>query len=584
MYEASIVPERLPGGGGFSLKNFSLNALYTEHDLAHNFWTKTNIDLPLCRFTGLTLKLYQSEHTDYVFSYSKQLPLQSSMAMYNSLQPSIHQMNKHSIVVPSKKTKPRKKPYIKLKIKPTNQLENKWYFQKDLANTPLIMTRATALSLDSYYIPYTSLSTNITINYLNTDLIQNTYFTTTASSGYNCKGEGTNQVWLYASDSENNSNNIPLKSIIFLGNTKTNTPGRSPEQAHKQQVDDARQHLGNKANWGNPFWTDYLKGNIKVYQSKCTIATMMTNFNKIDDTTSKIQQFGFTEVQLVYQIRYNPMRDTGSKNACYFKPNYTDKNHWEPPEKQEHINQGLPLWLLLFGYPDFMKKTKELIRIDDEQTLVLQTDLTTPPKKPIVILNDSFIEGKSPFEDKPNPADHNRWYPSFQFQQIIYNIICLSGPGTPKIPKDRNIEAKIKYQFFFKWGGNLPPMSQIADPKAQINYPIPSNLQSTNSLQNPTEAPERLLYSFDQRRGELTKKALQRITKDSDFEKYFITDPAERFQVPVPRTETSEEEETTSEEEEKETDLFRLLQQQYRKQRHLRQRILTTLTKLQSLE
>lgn len=587
MYEASIVPELLPGGGGFSLKNFSLNALYTEHDLAHNFWTKTNQNLPLCRFLGATFKLYQSEHTDYVFSYSKQLPLQSSLAMYNSLQPSIHQMNKHSITVPSKRTKQRKKPYIKIKVTPTSQLENKWYFQKDLANTPLIMTRATALSLDSYYIPYQAMSTNITIPYLNTDIIQNTYFTTTDASGYYCKGEGTNKIYLYASDSTLPVNSIPLTSLIFLGDTKNNKPGKSYIKLFPTNniEDQKKQQWAKRENWGNPFFTDYLTDNIHVYQSKMSLGTLITQMTSTNDKVEKIiGTYGFTLTYLTSAVRYNPLRDTGHQNMCYFKPCYTNKNNWDPPDNPELINQGLPLWLLLFGYPDFMKKTKKLIRIDDEQALVLQTDLTTPPKKPLVILNESFIQGLSPFEKGPNPADNNRWYPCFQMQQIIYNIICLTGPGTPKIPKDRNIEAKIKYQFFFKWGGNLPPMSEIADPKGQINYPVPSNLQPSNSLQNPTEAPERLLYSFDQRRGELTKKALQRITKDSDFEKYFITDPAERFQVPVPTTETSTEEETTSEEEEKETDLIRLLQHQHRKQRQLRKRILTTLTKLQNLE
>ncbi len=130
MYEYSIVPRYLPGGGGFGIKNFSLEALYAEYRYARCFWTKTNRELSLCRYLGCQLTLYQSSNTDYVFSYSNELPLESSLAMYNTMQPSMHQMTKHSILIPSKTTKPKKRPYIKIFVPPPTQLTNKWFFNK----------------------------------------------------------------------------------------------------------------------------------------------------------------------------------------------------------------------------------------------------------------------------------------------------------------------------------------------------------------------------------------------------------------------------------------------------------------------
>lgn len=150
-----------------------------------------------------------------------------------------------------------------------------------------------------------------------------------------------------------------------------------------------------------------------------------------------------------------------------------------------------------------------------------------------------------------------------------------------KINKKNSYEAKCKYCFYFKWGGNLPPMSTIEDPKAQCTYTIPGNELKTTSLQNPATAPERLLHQFDQRRGTLTEKAIQRIKQDWDTEKYFITDAATKFNVQL-QGETSPE--TSSEEEEKEDNLFQQLQQQRLKQRNLKQRILKTLMKLQTSE
>ncbi len=176
MYEQSIVPENLEGGGGFSIKNISLNALYVEHQLCHNIWTKTNNDLSLVRYTGASIYLYQSENIDYVFSFNTQLPLHGNLGLYNSMQPSIHMLQQNHKLIPSKRTHTRKKPYYKLKIKPPKPLTNKWYFQKDICTTPLVQFKTTAVSIDHYYIGTDSTSTNITIPILNNSLFWNTNY------------------------------------------------------------------------------------------------------------------------------------------------------------------------------------------------------------------------------------------------------------------------------------------------------------------------------------------------------------------------------------------------------------------------
>lgn len=160
------------------------------------------------------------------------------------------------------------------------------------------------------------------------------------------------------------------------------------------------------------------------------------------------------------------------------------------------------------------------------------------------------------------------------------NTICLSGPGTPKIPPGQTVEAKIKYCFYFKWGGDLPPMSTVTDPTTQPVYPVPNNITQPTSLQNPELRPESYLYSFDERRGLLTKKATERITKDWQTKEIPLSLTAHRFSE---QTETQDPQETSTSEEEEEN-LFELLNQQRRKQQHLKQRILTTLQKIQQLK
>ncbi len=113
MYENSIVPDRLPGGGGFSIKNITLQALYLEHTHGHNIFTSTNEPYPLMRYLGCQIKFFRSQDIDYIVSYNNQWPLNSNLKMYNSMQPQIHFLQKHRIIVTSKRTNPNKKNHTK---------------------------------------------------------------------------------------------------------------------------------------------------------------------------------------------------------------------------------------------------------------------------------------------------------------------------------------------------------------------------------------------------------------------------------------------------------------------------------------
>nr|UGV34497.1 MAG: ORF1 [TTV-like mini virus] len=587
LYENSIVPQNLPGGGGFSIKNFSLRVLFDEHEHARNVWTKTNIGLPLCRYLGCKIILYQSEGTDYIFSYSNQPPLSTNLAMYNTMQPSLHHMTKHSILVRSKQNKKKRKPYYKIKIPPPTQMQNKWYFQADLNNTPLLMTRASAFSTNYYYQATYSQSSNITINYINPTLFEEQNFKTYPLGGYYCKSQGTQPVYLYSTDNTNaetNINSVKLRELIFLGDTRHNKPGQSAEQLHITKENYVLQYQQKKEHWGNPFYYTYLQETEPVFQSTTSWATITNKVsNNWDAKVSDIiDTGGFTQVWLVHQVRYNPFRDNGKHNSCYFNQVVKTEKGWQKPSNPDLYNEGLPLWLLTFGFPDFQKKLKKLQHIDTDYCFVLQTDMTSPIRQPLIPISESFIEGHSPYEKQNNPIDYDNWFPCFEYQQEIYNIIATSGPGSPKLPPDTTIEAKIHYYFYFKWGGKPPPMSHIDDPSLQPTYPIINNQLPTNSLQNPAIQPEALLYSFDQRHGQITQKALERISQDFSIKESSITDGGNLFQPTVQTTQEASQ--ATSSEEESEEDLYKLLQQQRHKQQRLKQRIIHTLQKIQSTE
>lgn len=587
MYEMSIVPEKLSGGGGWSLKLLTLGALFSEHEYCRNSWSYTNKDLPLARYTGCTIKIWQAKDVDIVFSYSVQMPMESSLAMYQSMQPSIHAMMPHHKIIPSRQTYPRKKPYYKFKIKPPKPFINKWYFQQDITKTPLLLTKATAISLQDYYLAPNSPSTNVTINILNIGLIKNRNFKTPTNPGYSPSGVGTSKVYLYSTsftptthyNLENPSQWLKLTDVIPLYDTNKYTEGESYNEykVHTQITKDQW-----KTTWysvrGNPFHSRYLGNETPVYQS----AHDYTSFiQQADFETAMVKNF--TLVQLTQKIRYNPYNDTGYGNMCYFLSIAKDESGWEPPEKPELVATGLPLWLLMFGFADWQKKLKKLLHLDTEYVLLVKTAHTLPIKQPFLMLNQTWIDGQSPQEETQNPEDAKSWHPQFQFQQLIYNEICGSGPGIVRLPEGKTVEAIMDYIFYFKWGGNPPPMDKIKDPADQPSFPLPRNEFNTNSLQNPAIDASTFLYQFDERRGQITEKAAKRLQRDYSTPKPFITDGEHHFSVPLQEA-SQETQETSSEEEETETCLLEQLQQQYQQQQQLKRRILKTMQRLQKLE
>ncbi len=94
MYESSWVPAHLSNGGGFSVVQFTLENLYTQHEHLRNYWTKTNTNLPLFRYTYCRLKLYQSKYVDYLLKPQNHYPMTSQQLTYTATQPSLMIMQK----------------------------------------------------------------------------------------------------------------------------------------------------------------------------------------------------------------------------------------------------------------------------------------------------------------------------------------------------------------------------------------------------------------------------------------------------------------------------------------------------------
>lgn len=565
----SIVPEHWNGGGGWSQLKFSLGSLWEQRQIVRNVWTKSNIALPLVRYTGCMFKFYRTTDVDYIVMYNRCHPMLDTESKHTNAQPSTMLMYKHKILVPSYKTAPHKrKPYIRKKIKPPPQLQNRWYFQKDLCDTGLVMITTTAADFQRFFQNPKAVSNNITITCLNTTVFQSRNFQQT-DLGTNFWGPKSN-YWMYGT-LNGHHDTAQIKDLVFLGQTQTYTQG---QPIGMQEWSTYSQNNLQSRNFGNPFHTHYIHGEQNIW-----IGNDQYKPSELFKTTTDRTQLVKNKLTLMSQpilvkCRYNPNKDTGIGNEIFFLKNTRNETMWDAPVDEKLVLRGYPLWLAWWGWPDWQKKLHIMQQIDLNYIAVFKTTFI-PEKLPgYVPLDMEFINGKSPYEeeiDYPLPADSQHWYPRFKYQMRSIDDICKSGPGTVKTSTN-SIEAHCSYSFYFKWGGCPKQLENIEDPCNQPKFPIPNKKLQTAEIQDPDTSPQKELYEFDFRRHIITASAAERIKKDSKPSTSIFTD-ATKWSATPHQSETEEEDEAPTQETQTET-LQQLLLQQQRDQRRLQRNIL----------
>ncbi len=150
-------PKTDPYGGGFTSQLFTMRFLYDEFCMHHNYWSRSNENLELVRYRGCRFKLYRHPDTDFIFVFNRTAPFKDSQITGPATHPGILLNSKHKIFVPSFKTKPKGRTCIKVNVRPPNLYTDKWYFQRDFCQVPLVTVRAVAASLR---FPFCSPQTN----------------------------------------------------------------------------------------------------------------------------------------------------------------------------------------------------------------------------------------------------------------------------------------------------------------------------------------------------------------------------------------------------------------------------------------
>nr|UGV33913.1 MAG: ORF1 [TTV-like mini virus]UGV33928.1 MAG: ORF1 [TTV-like mini virus]UGV34198.1 MAG: ORF1 [TTV-like mini virus]UGV34252.1 MAG: ORF1 [TTV-like mini virus]UGV37418.1 MAG: ORF1 [TTV-like mini virus] len=524
-YANSKTPELHPGGGGWTLYVFSLDSLYEDYQKLQNVWTHSNCNLPLVRYTGCTMKFYQSDVTDYMVVYDTCWPMVDTYLTHADASPTSMLLKRRKITVPSRLTQKNKKPYKKVRIKPPTQLQSKWYFQKELCTTPLVMLTATAISLTKPFCNDKCSSNNVSIKCLSPYIFKNFNFQTLSNSyGYYCKystyehEDAQHKMYLWATHSNNNitevnNTNIKNLQLIPLVNTLDYKPGKPITDQNWENK---------RENWGNPFYYENLdRDSITIYIS------FMNTFeaSQLIKTPTLSKSYAFTKVvePLIFTVRYNPETDKGLKNKAWLLST-SKEGPYDPPADTNLILEGFPLYVLFWGWTDWIKKAKLIQDPDQNSILIFETDQFDIKLPRYIPVDKDFLEGYDPYikhENDGHPRtpslfSQTHWYPKLQFQDQTIEHICMSGPACPRVPNDYYLQAFFKYKFYFKWGGCPKQLEKACNPCSQPTWTTPDNFSGRLEISNPNTSPETNLFEWDWDSDYVTEEAINRIQKHTE--------------------------------------------------------------------
>nr|UYL84769.1 MAG: ORF1 [Anelloviridae sp.] len=562
-YMYSFVPEEEPGGGGYCVMIESLGSLYEDFVHLKNVWTTSNAGLPLVRVLGATLTFMQDEYTDYCVEIDTCPPLKDFQYTHTDIAPNRMLSKKNVIRVPSRQTRRKRRPFKRVHITPPKQLQNKWYFQKDICDFPLVLIKATSVDFKHAYGDPEWQSNNITLTCINPVLIQRHDF----------RGFSSTEGWFPKANTYLYVNTVDeepkaTSRMIYLGNTKDNQPGtgKSLSEIKTSTVTD----------WGNPFHHNYLDNTVTIWVANSP-PSRLTSFT--NNTFTKLQE------NLLQKVRYNPDKDTGQNNELYIVPN-TQNTGWDPPQNQHLVLSGFPLYDMIFGYIDWLEKLHEAQKILENYIVVMRSDFFDFKMYAYAPLDQEFLDGFSAYKGQESKIpvtafDKHWWYPRTKNQLKSLNTLALCGPGC--LRTNQYIQAQMKYCFYLKFGGCPKTLEKPYDPCSQPTWTIPNNITSGLQIENPGTNPQTYIQSFDWRRDYIKTKTIERIKEHTETDDFLQFSTESKHNLPVQRQKTKTSQETDSETEETEASLKAQIKQLRQQQQLLKQHILQQL-QLPSLE
>nr|UHK04285.1 MAG: ORF1 [Torque teno midi virus] len=540
-----------PAGGGFSTTVFSLQYLYELYTLKKCIWTKPNVNFDLCRYTGCKFTFFRHPWWDFIVTTRLMYPMTLNFPDYIECQPLRMLLQQRKIVILSLKHKPTSKIHITKKFKPPRQMVNKWFFQDMFAPKPLLLIKAAVCDLLQPDLGPSGGNKLITLQCINIHKIyQEGNWGTASDAGYK-----------------------PIATTI----DKINIKDKQNPDGVDIMIGTSNHHVSYTSGW-------FQKRILQAYSAKLP---NQTDYN-----------------QPVYSVRYNPSLDTGKDNMVYLCSIQTST--YKPPTTDKVLfASNQPLWMLLFGFIDYVAHIKKPAETMPIYYLLIKSPYIEPQPdgtypKTHLIIDSSFVSGLGPFNTTPVPTKFlNKWYPTLFYQQEAISNIVKCGPFIPKPdPTKANWELHYKCTFYFKWGGSIHQDTQITNPTEKTDYPVPDTVQSALQVVDPqTQIPETMLHAWDFRRDYITKTAFKRMSEHLETESILPTDtdsepPTKRYkpsactphlqdQETQPQTcllSLFEENTCQDQKEETETSLKQLIHQQQQQQQTIKLKLLHLIT------
>nr|UHK06468.1 MAG: ORF1 [Torque teno midi virus] len=542
------------GGGGFGVEKYTLQYLYEEYKAGNNIWTTSNVMLDLVRFTGSKFKFWRHPTLDFVGTYSRNYPMNLVKYAYAQTHPFEIMKSRHKFFIPSLATQPKGKRYKIVKIKPPRLMSNKWFFQESSANTGLVQLQTAVCDLRYPHLGCCNTNQLATILALNTDFYQWAGWGNTTNPHV-----PTRHQWY---EPYNNA-----EDITEVVNAKGETVSISTTSKNYEQS------ISIDTGW----WQPKLLSAIQI--------------KKPAERAIPIKV-----------IRYNPTRDTGVGTAVWLV-NVVNASYNPPKTDLDLYLEGLPLWQLLFGFTDWVKKVKKDPTFLQTYYLAFKCSAieSQPGTNKIVIPVDySFVKGTGPFGTSTTEYQKKHWYPTLVHQYESINNIVATGPFIPKLDNQKNStwELYSNYTFYLKFGGAQMPDPTAADPSKQGQYDVPDKLTSTIQITNPEKQTGlNTIHYWDYRRGILTSSALKRIHENAETDSDISIPSAAKKKKKTqrkgnalqPQTEEAQEiesclqdlyKENTFQEEERTLSTTELIQQQQQQQLRIRDNLLHLINNL----
>lgn len=587
-------------GGGLCTTQYTLRILFQEKLAQHNFWSASNEDLDLSRYLGASLIFFRHPTVDFLVRVRTSPPFEDTDMTAMTLHPGMMMLAKKTIKIPSLKTRPSRKHFVRIRVGAPKLFEDKWYPQNELCDVTLLTIQATTAD---FQFPFGSPLTNsvccnfqvLNSNYDNAHSILN--FSNEATNKWHTSRQNCYKFLLQQYSYYNTKQVVAQLKYGWNPNQNPNMPSTSNANTSRKPEDLTQTNVSNNYPHWDTLYGGLAYGNstsnpgsvstktdLKTQMLKCnnfyTSAgkKLIDTFTPIEFTENSTQQptniFDYytgmycsiflssgrsnPEVKGSYtDISYNPLTDKGVGNMIWIDW-LTKGDTVYDPKKSKCLLSDFPLWAMCYGYPDYCRKQTGDSAVYYDTRVVIRCPYTYPQllkhndkQFGYVVYSENFGLGRLP-GGNPNPPTRMRlhWYPNMFHQTEVLECIAQSGPFAYH-GDERKTVLTLKYKFRWKWGGN-PVFQQVLRDPCTGGAVAPHTSRHPRSIQvyDPKyQAPEYLFHKWDFRRGLFSTKGIKRVSEQPVHDEYF-TGSGKR-----PKKDTNP---SPQEEEQKESSRFRV--------------------------